>query len=459
MWINPLSAPVSIRRKTAGLLIGLFLFLPILPLNAAVMVDIPYTEEMIELNTNYDSILDTQDSKRCIAYTDQSQNICDVYEDIIVYLYKTDITPIENVINKNTVQVSDTTYKIYGSDAFYQDEITNSWKETDYGVAEKMDFQAVQNDKLKTVEEIISKLNPLKIYRVNAQIYSGAGDGVINADGSGWASVRGATSGTAAYTNVSDLLGYYEGGTDQLFRNFLSFDTSSLDETDCIAAAVVNLYQTSSFSGDPTMCIIDTSQENPSSLTANDFDNAVFTAISDCPAIVQTQYNNFTLTDYDAINLTGNTTIGLFLEEDITNTSQSAHSYARFYMSEQTGTANDPYITVTMEACATSCGDAECNGAETCADCAEDCGACAGTTTPPADLTEMPTLPLVDDLAVITGRTEHYESTTTEPDWIEYHYYRIPFFFWYILYSIFAFILGYLMIEIKRILKKRHDRN
>jgi len=127
-----------------------------------------------------------------------------------------------------------------------------------------------------------------------------------------------------------------------------------------------------------------------------------------------------------------------------------------FYESETSGTASDPYLLVETEIAGPTCGDAECNGDETCTTCEEDCGACTATTTHPADLSDLPLFPLVDDLTVITGRTEHWETSTTSPDWYEYHYYRIPFFLWYIFYSVVAFILGFLVIEIKRILKKRN---
>jgi len=63
MWIKQPNQPVSIRRKSAIFLVAFFLVTPLVPLKALEIVDIPYTDELIQLEEKYDSILDTTESK------------------------------------------------------------------------------------------------------------------------------------------------------------------------------------------------------------------------------------------------------------------------------------------------------------------------------------------------------------------------------------------------------------
>lgn len=377
--------------------------------------EIDYTKEMIDLEQNYDQILDYEETQRCISYKNEEKTLCDVYEPVIKYLYKTNTFAPDDVISKNTRQLDERTYQIYASDAFYQ-EGTN-WVLTEFGISEKNDFEAFQADQLKNVGEIISRLNPLSIYSVSAQWYSGNGDGEIYKQCDGWANCKSATSGTADNTSVSSLNGWYEAGaTDELHRQFLPFETSSLDDDICIASSSVYVYQTSSYSGTPEMCLVPSSQSSYTSLTANDYDNWTATKASDCPTIQQTKYNAFHLNDVGttSISTTGYTPFGFLLEQDIDNTLLSANQYARFYLSEQAGTGNDPYILIETEDCPVE---------------------------PEGDTDELPDLPFVNDLSVITGITQHYETSSTSPDWYEYHYYRIPFIVWGII-AILAIWLG-----------------
>lgn len=50
-------------------------------------------------------------------------------------------------------------------------------------------------------------------------------------------------------------------------------------------------------------------------------------------------------------------------------------------------------------------------------------------------------MPILNDISVITGYTEHYENSTNTPDWIEKHYYHIPFIVWLFFWLIISFIL------------------
>jgi len=433
------------------------------------MADIPYTDELIQLEQKYDSILDTTESKRCLAYTDKDQTLCDVYEDIVVYLYKTDVTPTENVIDKNTVQISDNLYKIYGSDAFYQDEQTLSWKQTEYGIINKGDFQAVQDDQLKNIDTILSLNYPFHVYSVNAQspIYPGI-------DGRNYRTCGGSTfsscstgNGTGADNNDISIGWQYTSTYSYMFQGRVTFDTSALSGS--VASSTICLTAKSKYQGGSSDFNVNIYDLNPSSDTAHnnsDYENTGTTAMSTGKSSDALSDNArycwlLNTTGEANVNVDGYSNFGVSSENQATDSAPvtEENNIQYFYESETAGTDKDPYILVATEA-GPSCGDASCNGDETCETCSQDCGECANaTTTPPADLTSLPSLPLVDDLTVITGRTDHYESTTTAPDWTEYHYYRIPFFLWYMLWTAIGFILTYLVIEVKRILKRKRNGN
>jgi len=431
------------------------------------MADIPYTDELIKLNDNYENILDTTDSKRCLSYTDKEQTLCDVYEDTVLYLYKTDVTPTENVIDKNTVQVSDNLYKIYGSDAFYQDEQTDTWKQTEYGVINKGDFQAVQDDQLRSVEEIMRGLNPFHTYKVYAQsfIYPGVDGRNYRACGASSFSDCSTGNGTGADNNDISIGWQFSGTYSYMFQGRVTFDTSVL--SDSVASSTICLTAKSKYQGGSSDFNVNIYDLTPSSDTAHnnsDYENTGTTAMSTGKSsdALSNDTNYCWLlnsTGEANVNVDGYSNFGVSSENQAADSAPATqeNNIQYFYESENTGTSKDPYILVETEVVGPTCGDAECNGTETCSDCPEDCGECAATSTPPADLTDLPLLPFVDDLTIITGRTEHWETSTTSPDWYEYHYYRIPFFLWYIFYAIVSFILASLVIEIKRILKKKHE--
>jgi hypothetical protein len=67
------------------------------------------------------------------------------------------------------------------------------------------------------------------------------------------------------------------------------------------------------------------------------------------------------------------------------------------------------------------------------------------TTTPPT--VELPDdMPLSNDILVITGMTEHYETDTNTPDWIEHHYYRVSAIFLFFI-VIVVFVNLYIIRE------------
>jgi len=442
--------------SASAFFIALFLLFPLFSLSAAEFVDYDYIQEMIDLDKNYNKILDYQDTQRCVVYTDKEKTICETYEDTVLYLYKTDLTPEENVINKNTVQISDNTFKIYGSDAFYQDEQTNTWKQTEFGVAEKQDFLIIEEEKLRTAEEISRFNNPLKIYRVNAQtLYAGAEDGFLYCQNNTFSNCVTAASATSHNsTAVSLPIGsYYQSGTYnyKVYRGIWPFDLSSFTYDGEVEKIELKLsYDTTAgYSVDggtayDYLAVVKADEPSGGALHVDDYNNVLSDKYSENEDLTEiitdaTWYWEFNATGTQAFDdaIGGWFNIGMRGGHDLQTQTPTGLGRIWAFSANSAGTSLDPALIVTIveEEPPTS------------------------TTTEISDLSDLPLLPLVDDLTVITGRTEHWETSTTSPDWYEYHYYRIPFFLWYIFYSVVAFILGFLVIEIKRILKKRNGND
>jgi hypothetical protein len=152
-----------------------------------------------------------------------------------------------------------------------------------------------------------------------------------------------------------------------LTRSIFLFDTSSIPDSNSIDDATLSIYgydKTNSFSGDePNINIYSSNPASNTALEAGDFDSLGETAFS--TAITYTSfstagYNNFTLnaSGIAAVSKTSVTKLGgRNANYDVANTSpiwaSGADMNILVYFAEQTGTSQDPKLTVTHSAVAT----------------------------------------------------------------------------------------------------------
>lgn len=218
--------------------------------------------------------------------------------------------------------------------------------------------------------------------------YSGAGDGCVGFErpstGS-WSYIHDtATSSYSGYTaTMFQTSGGYEGdgigsgdwgGGLALNRAFVPLDTSGLDDGATITAASLFLYvfahyTTGELTGYHYYSVVETNQASNTSLSTGDYDecgkslaNGWSSAMSNdiiklsgdvSSSLTDSAYNEFALnsTGLAVISKTGYTKLGVRNAHDLMNVSQNAGAgnYAFFhsYTSEQTGTSNDPYLSVT----------------------------------------------------------------------------------------------------------------
>lgn len=188
----------------------------------------------------------------------------------------------------------------------------------------------------------------------NVEYYSGAGDGHIkNITTSGWATTRAATSGSDSdYTSVALYVAgeHYNATSWQIARIFLPFDTSGLDDGVTIDSATVYFKASANSGGSPSVGVVSASQANTSELVNADFDNIANTEFATrVTSFSSGTYVQWTLNSSGLANIskTSYSKFGMREGNDIDDSDPAeARAYQTFYLSEESGTTNDPYISI-----------------------------------------------------------------------------------------------------------------
>jgi hypothetical protein len=189
--------------------------------------------------------------------------------------------------------------------------------------------------------------------------YSGSGDGTVAKSSATWAGARDSGTGSSITT---DTMRYLMGDSDSassytVSRAFFPIDTSGLPDGDTISAATFSIYQEGAGSGDRSVGLIQTSQTSPTALDSDDFVAMTINTPTEGATRVSCTsvgYKDFTLNASGRgwISNTGYTLLGTRMAKDIDNTSPGSgvRNYARFYHSEEAGSASDPVFVVTHSA-------------------------------------------------------------------------------------------------------------
>ena len=181
------------------------------------------------------------------------------------------------------------------------------------------------------------------------------GDGNVYNDNAGtWATVKGLTTGTAA--GGADPVNVYASMlvSRSIGRIFLPFDTSTLPDNAIVSAATVQFNVTSIASSNGTLHAVQTTQADPTSLAAGDFDNIAGSSSTmtsgGSVAVSSTGSKTITLdaTGLTWISKTGYTLLALVEDRDLTNTDPSPSDY-RFSVNtnENATPGNRPLLTIT----------------------------------------------------------------------------------------------------------------
>lgn len=213
---------------------------------------------------------------------------------------------------------------------------------------------------------LVPKVGFLGFVGTVTDFFSGAGDGyAYRIANQTWPNLRAGTGTGHDNTAVTGNFGYMQCGSSlnvfaAIARSFLPFDTSALTSGATVSAATVNVYGSAKVSTIDHNLVIDKTAPASTTVLANtDYDSShhSFVLQSDtqilCSAWNTAGYNAFPLnaTGLSNINTTGVTEFGGKLDVDLSDTVPSwtgaAESYGQCHFSEETGTANDPYIEIT----------------------------------------------------------------------------------------------------------------
>jgi len=317
------------------------------------------------------------------------QNIIGVYEYIdsvsktamTEYAYKTNI--LQNDVNEIETERTETTrvynlgsgqkeYRVYANlPQFYKDAITQQWYEVDYAKSTTVDFkQAVPMAvHLSPFSFLIRTAHAQTTYYPNTTNGDGWGRS-LNAGGTTWATLR-STAGSNASPADTSLYGGFSDSTSnnfvQIYRTILMFDTSAIPDTDTIDSAVFSIKGLAKASNAGTNLnynIYTATTISDTTLQDSDFTLTGFGTTALATAITHTNmsasaYNNFTfnVSGRGAISKTGVSKFGLLLENDITNSAPSSdgdstadNDRIEFASADTTGTASDPYMSITTSA-------------------------------------------------------------------------------------------------------------
>lgn len=248
--------------------------------------------------------------------------------------------------------------KIYGGAPFYKEGEKYYQTETATTTIEAFDLQTKENGILSFFRKPLLADN----------FFSGAGDGTSrysSASGKTWQQViENATGDYADYTTNALFFGVYHNATTRYdcYRQFFPTDTSAIGAGSTVTAAsffikVATVYAQSSSNN--SLAVAQTDQPSTSEVTTNDYNNCgsalsltKYSADTVYSGFSKTNYNEIALTDFSVINKTGVTKLGLREMHDYNNTAPSANANDGLIikMSEQDGTASDPYLSVTYSA-------------------------------------------------------------------------------------------------------------
>jgi Concanavalin A-like lectin/glucanases superfamily len=170
-----------------------------------------------------------------------------------------------------------------------------------------------------------------------------------------WSACRDATSGLAvADTTASEYFTCENRATGkyEIARGFFVFDTSAIRDTDTIDSGTISLSYAGDSSFYQTAGFVDFSSPD-SGFTTAEYDvvssyTEVVTQIT--PSAGSGSYDNWTLNaaGLSRVSKTGKSHYAFVWARDISNTTPTAstRNYWSCYMSEQTGTANDPKLVI-----------------------------------------------------------------------------------------------------------------
>lgn len=195
--------------------------------------------------------------------------------------------------------------------------------------------------------------NTTDTFYPDADPESASVDGRVWTSNASWASARGATTGTVNDNTTSNTVGvYFTGGLYYVLRGFYLFNTSSLPDTDTVSSATLSPCTDAEGYNDDSDSLhaVETAPASNTALASGDIDSVVFTTLGSVTIASISNNSCFDIalnaTGLTKISLTGVTKLGMISGRDLSNTAPTGLNARNVYWAEQTGTTNDPLLTV-----------------------------------------------------------------------------------------------------------------
>ena len=252
-----------------------------------------------------------------------------------------------------------------GGAQLYKDHQGN-WQHVEYATTTEEVFLAMTKSTLK--ERFVGLFIA---HATDTEFFSDTPDGFAGwdeASDSSWTEIRAKSGNVSNPSQEVESLGYVIARTTtdkwkRLFRTILRFNTRSIG-SDEVTSSTVSVHGSGAKASniDATLNFSTSNPISDTTIENADYDQSHWgdTKLSDAGILFSdattSDYNNFKLNSAGnaAINTTGTTTLGLRLEEDIDNSqptwSSGADGFLNAYMSERTGTGEDPRLVVTHSA-------------------------------------------------------------------------------------------------------------
>jgi len=238
------------------------------------------------------------------------------------------------------------------------------------GLSEKVGIKLLRSGgKLfirKTIPQAFLEKAVFPVYTDHPTSYyvgTAAGDGDVRKESTTWSVSHNATSGIVNKTaSTGRCLSALFSGTYTIRRTFVPIDTSGINDSDTITAAVLNLYVTAKTDtgndANDWFNVVQTSQASTSDLVVDDYDNCGSVSNPtegatrlDIDGITTSAYNTWTLdsTGIGWIDKIGITKLGLREGHDALNSAVDDSEFIdiTWATTEDTSGTKDPYLDVT----------------------------------------------------------------------------------------------------------------
>jgi len=338
--------------------------------------EIKLISEPLKLKVEKEKILYSQ-----IVDNDGEKNLSDKKEDkdldkIVKYFYISDTeVPIasyqglEEDITKRTnnaqffkkgetEEEEEWVARFYSGAPFYKDG--DKWHQVESATTTEQAFsQQIRYSFAKKIKNLFKK------EAIAASYYAGGGDGYITANNTDWSTLHSLGAGIVAWPLATWTVTLSKESTAYfIYRSFLPFDTSSLDDAAIVTQATLSVHAwvivNGNNDGDDWINVVQTFQADSTTLSVDDFDTCgdAITNPTEGSArkdlttdFTLSQYNDFVLntTALSWINPTGYTNLGLREGHDVLNQAieNETENSLQIVSSEGAGTDADPYLSVT----------------------------------------------------------------------------------------------------------------